>query len=98
MHPQIGLAVAFDVLAADEDALCSDRLLRDPGQDDLTLLRARDGPRQADGDGAELEPHAFFRSFAVRSTADLSVAMISSTSAAETVSGGASTMVSRIAR
>ena len=98
MHAQVGLAVTFDVFAADEDTVGCDRLFRDAGEDDLAVLRAREGARQADTDGAESEPHAFFRFFAVLSMADLSLATISSISASETINGGASTMVSRMAR
>src|SRR5262249_22931178 len=90
--------VAFDVFAPDENAIAGNRSLCDPGVHGLAFRGYRQEARLADTHREQIESHALFRSLAVRSIAELSLAMISSTSPSLTTSGGASTIVSRMAR
>ena len=99
MHAEVGLPIAFDVGRAHVNVFAHRRPLRDAGQDGLAV-QFPDHRGQADihGDEAQLHAQSFPKSFAVRSMASFAFATISSISASVMTSGGASTIVSRMAR
>src|SRR5437868_1904303 len=99
---EVGLRVAIKIGLAHCDGPRRKRLLCDRGGERLAIVETKDPwPRDIDREDAKLErgdAHNTPKSFAVRSMHNLALASIFSTSASVMTSGGASTMVSRMAR